>query len=211
MVQFSLFGFPVTVRGSFWLGTAIFGGIFHVTSAMSFIGVAMFMLAALVSILIHELGHAFMIRRSGDVSTIELHALGGFATSLRRKGRWEQFRISAAGPLAQAIAGFLALWLLIPVVAPWPLLQTLVHSFGIISIMWAIFNCLPIIPLDGGRMMQCLLANRSWRLSEWISLVTAAAAAFYCLTQQSFFWLLFCGIFAWNSHQRLQGRDEVHL
>ena len=107
-LNFTVFGFPVRVHPMFWLFGLLIGGVG--TSQMMLIGV----LVRFVSILIHELGHTFMIRRFGRESYLVLYMLGGLAIEGNpnpyathwnprsdRRTPWEQIYISFAGPAAQ--------------------------------------------------------------------------------------------------------------
>jgi hypothetical protein len=62
----------------------------------------MFVAAAFVSIMIHELGHAVLMRKFG-ASRVEimLYAFGGQAAGNRWLGRWQSVAVSLAGPLVQ--------------------------------------------------------------------------------------------------------------
>jgi stage IV sporulation protein FB len=114
-LHFSVLGFPVRVHPLFWLMGLLmgFGDVMSV-----FIAIAV----AFVSILIHELGHAMMMRRFGRESHIVLYLMGGLAIEgsgssfggFRSRGSrtpYEQVLISAAGPgagfmLAGVVIGF---------------------------------------------------------------------------------------------------------
>ena len=118
-LRFNLFGFYVRVSWSFWLGAIFFGwglieafsgpgsGMSKGTVLLMWVG-CMF-----VSILIHELGHAFAFRYYGIHSSVVLYHFGGLAipeggqyrsswgrNSLKNR-EWQQFWISLAGPAAQ--------------------------------------------------------------------------------------------------------------
>src|SRR5688500_3784168 len=78
-LHFRVFGFPVRVHPYFWLVTAIMGlGSGDEGTApmelLTWVGVVF------VSILVHELGHAFLQRRFGGRPWITLYGLGGLAS-----------------------------------------------------------------------------------------------------------------------------------
>jgi Zn-dependent protease len=126
-LNFSLLGFPVRVHPFFWLMGIVIGFSGSATGTW----IITCLLATFVSILIHELGHALMIRRYGREAYIVLYAMGGLAIEGRPRSSdpfgnpWEsyspdygqrartpneQILISAAGPgiqfiLAAVIAG----------------------------------------------------------------------------------------------------------
>lgn len=106
-LRFSLAGIPVRVHPLFWLIAALLGS----TGDLLLLPVWVFVL--FISILIHELGHAFAFRRYGQHSQIVLHFAGGLTIpeSVPWGGRWanvalsrgQEIFISLAGP----VAGFL--------------------------------------------------------------------------------------------------------
>src|SRR3954453_21612656 len=60
MLRFSIFGFPVTVHWMFWVVIAILGGgLDSGNGPKQFQALLLWMVAAFISILIHELGHTF--------------------------------------------------------------------------------------------------------------------------------------------------------
>ena len=112
------------------------------------------MFGILVSILLHELGHAFAGRQfDAHVSYIELTGLGGVAQFERSLPRSVLARtvIYLAGPAVN-----LALWLGFGALADqaragglWVLASPL-GTLAFINLILLIFNLLPAYPLDGG-------------------------------------------------------------
>jgi Zn-dependent protease len=113
-LHFQLLGFPVRIHPFFWL----VGFLLGVGGEARGIALVIWMVALLVSILLHELGHALMIRRFGRPAYIVLHGLGGLAIEGYPGGAWggsweaagasrrspgQQIAISAAGPGAQLL------------------------------------------------------------------------------------------------------------
>ena len=79
---FSVAGFPIRVHPLFWLMTILFGA--SSGSPAKLLGLV---IAVFVSITIHELGHAFALRRYGQESQIILHLTGGAdRTRIRHRG-----------------------------------------------------------------------------------------------------------------------------
>lgn len=117
MIRFSIFGIPVEVQPFFWLMCALMGGAFRADSAEAILAVALFAVAAFLSILIHELGHALTgLRLGGGRASITLTAFGGLASNQGgRFKRPQMFWMIAAGPGAGfvfflLILGLLCLW-----------------------------------------------------------------------------------------------------
>ncbi|MGA2065284.1 MAG: hypothetical protein ABSG86_09950 [Thermoguttaceae bacterium] len=174
---FPLLGFPVRIHPLFWLVTVLLGQGYWKPPEMAVLWVA----GVLLCILVHELGHAVVLRWSGFRPWIVLHGFGGLTihapgeAGAREPGPWGQILISAAGPaagflLAAAIvAGALAidhgnhrvlvLWVLrvVPQViwlGPWLKTMVFVNILLEVSVLWGLLNLLPIIPLDGGQIAQ---------------------------------------------------------
>lgn len=100
MIRFKLFGIPVEVQPFFWVTTCLLGGGITAHTREAILSVVIFMIAALISILVHELGHALTgLRYGGGFARITLTAFGGLAyhdgAMLSPNHR---FRMVAAGP-----------------------------------------------------------------------------------------------------------------
>lgn len=103
--SFSVLGIPVRVHPFFWVAGAVLG----MGDSNGFIMV-IWVAALFVSILIHELGHALMMRRFGETPRIVLYMMGGLAiadsnawnigSSKAARSSAKQIMISAAGPAA---------------------------------------------------------------------------------------------------------------
>ena len=110
-MEFRLFGFDVEIKMGFWITSVILGlgGRFDF-DAEGLKHLALWVPVVLVSVLVHELGHALAIRRQGVEPTITLHWMGGLTAwrEILPMSRPARVGISLAGPMA----GFL-LWLLL--------------------------------------------------------------------------------------------------
>lgn len=104
-LQFRIGPFPVRVHPFFWLVTVIMG-----INSRDAISIALWVAACFVSILIHELGHAALMRWYGEGARVVLYGMGGLAISdggsggpwgygrRSRRSAWQQIAISFAGP-----------------------------------------------------------------------------------------------------------------
>jgi Zn-dependent protease len=116
----------------------------------------------LLSILLHEMGHALAARRLGiRVDGVTLWALGGltrFSGPAHRPR--DEVRIAAAGPLATlgvaVVAGAAA-----PALAGVAAAQGVVAWLAAANLLLLVFNLLPGFPLDGGRILRGMLWARS--------------------------------------------------
>src|SRR5262245_56270395 len=105
-MTFSLFGFQVEVQPFFWV-TALFLGSPILRSDGPKAAILVWIAVLFVSILIHELGHAFAFRRYKVDSTIALHGMGGttYGRVLLPLGRRQSIVVSLAGPFAGFLLG----------------------------------------------------------------------------------------------------------
>jgi Zn-dependent protease len=170
----------------------------------------------LLSILLHELGHALMGRPFGaHVSHIELTGLGGLAHFERSLPRsiFARTAIYLAGPAVNV-----GLWLTFGALARqahggglWMLGLPLDVLAGA-NLVLAIFNALPAYPLDGGWTVDAWLGRLlgpvwSVRIVAGLGLLIAAAVA-YLAFPRSFFLLfiaLFLAIWNWQKLQSVGG------
>ncbi len=186
MIRFRLFGFPVTVEPWHWAILAFCGGALRIKESEDLLPVLLFMAAGVVSILIHELGHALTMRVFGGRHiSIVLHGMGGHAISQGAPfSRGQHILISLAGPLLQAACGLLVFVALAFVLgtndntrefAGGPV-HNLLSSFIVISLWWAILNLIPVYPMDGGQILHGILGPRRVQLTLQISISVAIFA-----------------------------------
>jgi Zn-dependent protease len=175
-LRFSLLGMPVRVHPFFWLIGVLLGPL-DVPLTEILARLAAFFLA----ILVHELGHALVIRAYGFHPWITLYGLGGLASYDPSQGRYGrgggalgQILISAAGPGAGFLLG-LVTFAAVLLATGEPIGVELGGRFGIsityvpitsiallsfvwyllfISVVWGIVNLLPVYPLDGGQIAR---------------------------------------------------------
>jgi Zn-dependent protease len=113
-----------------------------------------------LSIVLHELGHAWVARRSGiEIRSLTLFIFGGVAQLARdpEDGR-DEVRMAFAGPIVS-----LALAALCGLVSTAPVLgasgRAVARYLALVNAGLALFNLVPAFPLDGGRVLRGLL----WR------------------------------------------------
>ena len=125
------------------------------------------------SILLHELGHAVQATRDGmTIDGITLWLFGGVA---RFTGMFPtaaaEFRIAVAGPLVSLAlgAGFLGITRIPGLPEP---VDGVCFYLGYINTALLLFNLLPALPLDGGRILRAAL----WQWRGDLSFATRIAA-----------------------------------
>jgi stage IV sporulation protein FB len=157
---FTLNGHRVYLEVWFLLLVAffVFSGL---TSAKVFAQQLLWVPILFIGVLWHEFGHAVATKSLGyGSSTIVLQGFGGVAINERR-GRstpGESILISLAGPgasLLLAILSFGALFLYQGQLG-WGSSSILAYFLGLngaVNLFWAVFNMLPINPMDGGHVV----------------------------------------------------------
>jgi Zn-dependent protease len=130
----------------------------------------------LLSILLHELGHALQARRDGlAIDGITLWLFGGVARfGGQFPGPGAEFRIAIAGPVVSLLlalafggASFVgALPEAVAVVCWWT---------GQINAVLLVFNMLPGLPLDGGRVLRAILWRATGDIRRGTEVATVVA------------------------------------
>lgn len=213
VLRFRLFGFPIAVLPGYWLLSALMGAnlLMHSLPAGLLFCAIMF-----VSILVHELGHAFAARAFGLPSQITLHMMGGatvFAGS-HALTRGRDVVISLAGPIAGflvAVASLLFLgWKAPSALAtiaeetPNPMWVAVLLWSVKINLFWTALNLSPVIPFDGGRVLAAALGPKRRQLAVTVSLVAGIALAIVLFKYGFLFPAVMLGSAAISSFLRLR-------
>jgi Zn-dependent protease len=170
---------PVRVIPTFWLVAALLGW-----NPDRFDLMAIWMVCMFFSILVHELGHALTAEAFGYETDITLYHFGGFARFNPGyhfpPGR--SFLITLAGPSAGfALAALtFVVWHLI-YRTEWGRNEFVDEAIGDllwINIVWGIFNLLPLLPLDGGKLLEATFGLCGVRgATDWALKVSVATGA----------------------------------
>ena len=174
-IRFTCAGFPVRIHPFFWLVTILLANSADPTNVLIWIFVVF------VSILIHELGHAFAMKYFGFSPRITLYGLGGLASydqgftpsydsySSAGNDTRSQVIISAAGPAAGFVFAGIVIALLYAFnlsssFLGWPIggsgqiasayANEFVYQLLFVNIAWGIINLFPVYPLDGGKISR---------------------------------------------------------
>jgi Zn-dependent protease len=172
------FGIPVFISPYWFLIAGLFvflyarGLVRAVPDQLRYPVAAAFVVLLYASVLVHELSHCVVARAFGlPVRRILLYPLGGFSEIEREPptpGR--EFLVSAAGPaISLALAG---VGYLLTRAVHGGVLSVLLGQLVFANVLVGIFNLLPGLPLDGGRMLRAGV----WKLTGRPGLATVAAA-----------------------------------
>lgn len=228
-LNFSLFGIPVRVHPFFWLVGLLLGLDGSNNEPKRMVG---WLVALFVSILVHELGHAFAARRYGHRPWITLHSFGGLASyDAIDQNAQEKIVISFAGPLA----GFMLAGLLVAGIAvsghligfelsffpvrfvpfltqagdsAYAPLDLMIYDLMFINIFWGLINLFPVYPLDGGQIAREILVERSpyegVRQSLQLSIGSAIGLTVFALVNGSIYMAFLFGYLAYLSYATLK-------
>ena len=165
-----LAGIDVYVHATFfiliaWIGVSYWQAEGTVVAVASGIG---FILALFACVILHEFGHALTARRYGiRTKHITLLPIGGIAMLERMPDEPRQeMAVALAGPAVNLVIA-LGLWLWLSLsngFSPADELGLTGGSFWerllAINVILAIFNMIPALPMDGGRVFRAALAMR---------------------------------------------------
>lgn len=163
---------------------------------------ALLVICLFACVVLHELGHSLVAQRFGvGVREIILLPIGGVARLLSEpKKPLHELLIALAGPLVNVL---IALGLFVALqVSPLSLLDAeamqklalgapSTHSLLMLllrgNIVLALFNMVPALPMDGGRVLRALLSFflgqvRATNIAAGLAQVLAVAVAFYSLS-----------------------------
>jgi Zn-dependent protease len=189
--HFHVLGIPVRIEPFFWIAAVLLA--YNLGDARL---ILMWVAVVLVSVLVHELGHAVALKAFGQSSAIVLHGFGGLTFSQRKLDRFRSIVVTLAGPFtALALLGIPALLLRDSdygvelafdyqlddqVFGIWPVIVFAAY----VNIWWSIANLLPIRPLDGGNVLTELVGIQPARL---VSIVVGTGAAIWAYTHSDAF------------------------
>lgn len=192
---------PVTIHPTFWL----FAGIIGFIISHSLLGALLWMVIILVSVLIHEYGHAATAVFFGQNPRIELVALGGLTYHDGQKLKlWRQFLIVLNGPLFGLILYFAADMLLrVPSLAQ-GISGYMLTMTRDINLFWTLVNLLPVMPLDGGQLLRIILEAifgvKGFKYAAIASIAVGVGISLFFFLSQNFLIGALFFLFAFQSY-----------
>jgi Zn-dependent protease len=195
-LRFRIFDFPVTIGVDFLLISVLLGlgqrpGLYLIE----------WVVVVAVSILIHELGHAFALRHYSVRPEIRLWGMGGLTMSGFALPPRKSILVSLAGPCI-GIPVALAVMVIRPWLPQTDPLWTITNDLVAINLFWGLINLLPLGGLDGGNVVTNLfllwMGERGRRpgqvlvaISSLVIAFAAAAVGFVYLTVVILFFAIF--------------------
>ena len=220
-----LFDIPIRVHWSWLIGFGIItmliasGGLpfinTRLTETQEWIIAGVVTICLFLSVLAHELAHSLTAKRLGyTVVSITLMIFGGVSLIAELRSRASHdFLIAAAGPASSLAIGIVAALLYFIYRDPFAtggtaMLQGILFYIGLQNIALAIFNMLPGLPLDGGRVLQSvvwgLTRNRNFatrvagRAGQILAIVLIGAGIYMMIRSQDLtngLWLIVIAMF----------------
>ncbi len=155
--------------------------------------VAAVALGFLVSLVLHELGHALVAQRLRfDVHSVTIFGFAGF-TEYRPEARTpgSAFLVSFSGPLVNLVLGA-AGTAAYQVVGPDTAGGVVLFELAFINVALGVFNLAPGLPLDGGHVLQAVLWRltgnrlRATRAAAYVGIAVAVLLGLWALTLDAF-------------------------
>ncbi|WP_157180776.1 site-2 protease family protein [Actinopolymorpha alba] len=138
----------------------------------SFVVAFGFAILLYASVLVHEIAHVLVARGFGlPVRAVTLQFLGGLSEIEREpETPWREFAVAVVGPVTSLALGGVA-WVGAGAVAGMPLPNLTLSALAVANLLVGLFNLLPGLPLDGGRILRAAV----WAITRRPHLGTAVA------------------------------------
>jgi len=163
------------------------------------------MFIVFVSALIHELGHALAGRAFGYRPSIALVWMGG-VTQTNAPGPipWNRMVVvTAAGPLAGLLLGLAALGVLMVTDLRSEVLNFLLFYLFAANLVWAVFNLMPVPPLDGGHIVSTVatrfLGRAGFIGAQGLALGVSTVLVVIAINQRAPLLGLFFGLYGFHA------------
>lgn len=181
---------PITIHPIFWLTAAVIGLVnsMYVSFGGIVYGTLIWMFVILISLLVHEMGHALTSKAFGQSAQIELVAMGGLTYHSGKKLKlWQDFIVVLMGPVfGLSLCGLAYLVKSNLVLTHLPLISFTLTIFVWVNLFWTIINLLPILPLDGGQLLRIILegifGHKGLKISLMIGIVIGVSLGIVLFT-----------------------------
>jgi Zn-dependent protease len=202
-----IFGIPIKIDPSFLIVCAILA--YPRLSQPDLL--VEWLIVIFVSIIIHELGHALMVRLFGMTPQIMLYSMGGLTSWQDDRGVSppKHIAISLAGPFAGFLFGGIVILskIMMPDLFADRIGRSALQDLLWVNFGWGLFNLLPIVPLDGGHVVQSI---EEWVrkkpggvIARVVSLVAAGGVGLWALSIGWTWVMILMVMFAWNNGNAL--------
>jgi Zn-dependent protease len=136
-----------------------------------------------IVILIHEIGHFIAMKLFGykDVKMFFVPLLGAFVS-----GNVKQISLSKktimilAGPVPGIILGLICLWLYVITH------NSVLYQFALLFLFLNVFNLLPVIPMDGGQLLDTLYLRSSRSVQTAFIILSSLAITYLSIRTRNY-------------------------
>ena len=203
---------PINIYPVFWVIALLIGWIntsWMTSISTIMIATLLWVVVIFVSILFHEFGHALTAILFGQNARIDLVGFGGMTQRFGKNIKlWQDFIVVMNGPLFGFSLGIIAYVIqksfFAANEASWITYSLQVAVW--VNIFWTILNLLPVIPLDGGRLMSIIFEGifgfKGVKLAYFVSIILATLLAIFFFAIQQ---LLVGGLFLLMAYESYKG------
>jgi Zn-dependent protease len=180
----SVFGGPVVADASVFVLAVLFGGAVFIHLRATDIGVvsagwyaAAAGIAVVVFVYVHEICHAAVaVMKGANVRSIRVYMYGGYSVIDGMPSPAVEALVAFAGPAASLLMAAV-LWVLSGAPGDGSPLGETLFALALANAAIGVFNLLPGLPLDGGRVLRGLLSARGGDRVKATRLVTRIGVA----------------------------------
>jgi stage IV sporulation protein FB len=175
----------------------------------SLVGMFKEVIIVFILVILHEFSHVFVAWLYGfRVKSIEIFLFGGMAefSGLLEMEPWQEIKVALAGPIFNLILAGIFFFL-----KSYILIYFNEEIFNIIisyNIILAVFNLLPALPLDGGRVMRGLLVYKlgfnkgthlAIKIAKYIAVLGGVTGFTVLIFNKSNIWFLILSFFVYGA------------
>ncbi|MED4603846.1 M50 family metallopeptidase [Paenibacillus validus] len=182
------------ISWNLWFGiTFRFHPLFTLLLLLSVVtGYVVEMLTLFGIVLIHEMGHVAAAKSFGwDIREVQLLPFGGVAVVEEAAGTpaYQEAAVALAGPLQNVWMMLVGYMLMLLGIIPPVWGQYFIEA----NLLIALFNLMPVLPLDGGKVMQAVIGlwlpyQKTMQAASMVSLIMSAlfiaVSVFHLLTDR---------------------------
>lgn len=200
-LRFRLGRIPIEVDPLFWLMAVVMG------SNLRGPAIVLWVLVVFVSVMVHELGHAFASIAFGARARIKLHSMGGLTFPDRKLKRSHEILMTLAGPFA----GFALAAIAYGVRAQFPSVYMSPNGWMLLSLLvsvnfwWGVINLLPVPTLDGGHVALALGGPRYHHAVRVLAVVVAGVVVAWSVSEGSMYRAVLFGVLGYQNLQVITG------
>jgi len=163
-----------------------------------------------IAVLVHELAHTFVAKKFNlPVDNVCLDFLMGSAGVDTTYTPYNQtIAVAIAGPLSNFLLSGLG-WFLLNNGGSETFLASFLTTFTSYNLILAVFNILPIYPLDGGRISKAICQwvtkpSVGRKINGIISVITSALLLVFSLYASMYILAIFCLLFIYMGYKEVE-------